>query len=99
VDLFGAVVFHRAVGSPGGDRLTSKGEIDGRGALADLFEIRFNEAPDVRAYAQAEALGAVLGGAFEAPGQEQLQSFFRDRHRLTACYADTHKRYIIMLRM
>ena len=95
--LFGAVVLHRAARSPGGDRLTSKGEIDGRGAPTSLSEVGFNEAPDVRADAQAETLGAFLGGAFEAPGQEQLQSFFRDRHRLPAYYADAHNIYIIML--
>jgi hypothetical protein len=93
------VVFHRAVRSSGGDWPPSKGEIDGRGTPTSLFEVGFNEAPDVLTDTQAEALGAFLDGAFEAPGQEHLQSFFRDRHRLTACYADTHKRYIIMLRM
>ena len=95
--LFGAVVLHRAARSPGGDRLTSKGEIDGRGTPTSLFEVGPNEPPDVRADAQAEALGAFLGGAFEAPGQEQLQSFFRDRHRLPVYYADAHKIYIIIL--
>ena len=95
--LFGAVVLHRAARSPGRDRLAPKGEIDGRCATTSLCDVGFDEPPDVRADAQAEALGAFLGGAFEAPGQEQLQSFFRDRHRLPAYYADAHNIYIIML--